>query len=67
MVVKANLKHIRSLHRSKGRATHNQYIIEGRRLFQEALLTNEHLLALKCYREKASCSLTYHQAPDYQE
>lgn len=43
MVVKANLKHIRSLHRSKGRATHNQYIIEGRRLFQEALLTNEHL------------------------
>ena len=37
MVVKANLKHIRSLHRSKGRATHNQYIIEGRRLFQEAL------------------------------
>lgn len=41
MITKAELKHIRSLHRSKGRYKYNQFMIEGRRIFQEALQVNE--------------------------
>lgn len=40
MIINAELKHIRSLHKSKGRLAHGQYIIEGRRLFKEVILTN---------------------------
>jgi len=50
MIINAELKHIRSLHNKKGRYTYGQYIIEGRRLFQEAILTNE-LLHLAYYTE----------------
>lgn len=41
MITKEELNHIRSLHRSKGRYKHNQFMIEGGRIFQEALQVNE--------------------------
>ena len=51
MIKKAKLKHIRSLQKSKGRYTHNQYIIEGRRLVQEVLVTDHELVMLFFTRE----------------
>jgi TrmH family RNA methyltransferase len=43
MVTKAEIKHIRSLHRSKGRNAHKQFIIEGRRLVKEVLFCKQEL------------------------
>lgn len=43
-MTKAEIKRIRELHRSKGRKIHKQYIIEGKRIFKEALESNEKVL-----------------------
>ncbi len=44
MITKAKTKHICSLQKSKGRYSHNQFIIEGRRLVQEAVDADRELV-----------------------
>ena len=44
MMTKAEKKHIQFLHRRKGRNQHDQFIIEGKRLVQEALNAGEQFL-----------------------
>lgn len=51
MITKAKIKHIRSLQKSKGRYSHSQFIIEGRRLFQE-ILDTEHELLISYYTQE---------------
>ena len=44
MMTKAKIKHIQSLHHKKGRNKNGQFIIEGKRLVQEALNAGEQFL-----------------------